>query len=215
MTHWTADAGHVFVLGRTQTGKTTLAREIHAENDRVSIWVNETGDDRVGNVAGTRVRSIEGLESAMSRNEYKINWLSSNRERDIQRLQSWAWEKAELSDRNFRMQIVLDELHRAAPQSQSTELQPRDAVRRLAKEGMKRNVKIVGITQDPVAMDKQTLRQREYLAVYGLSAEQSRYISDYGVDPSRVNAQDEYAGIVYHASGEVVTEGVKAQEKYA
>lgn len=215
MTHWTVDAGHVFVLGRTQTGKTTLAREIHAENNRVSIWLNERGNDRVSNVSGKRVSSIRGLESGMADNVYKYNFLSNDRKADLQRLQRWAWEKADRSDRKLRMQIVADEIHRLAPQSGKDSLPGRDEIRQLAKEGMKRNVKLVGITQDPVAFDKQSLRQREYLALYGLSAEQANYISDYGVDPEKIHSQDQYAGVVYHAEGYVVAEGVKAQKKYA
>lgn len=215
MSHWTTDAGHIFILGRTQTGKTTLAREIHAENNRVSIWLNEPGDDRVSNVSGKRVRSLRGLESGMANNQYKYNYIAQDRIAAIRELQRWAWRKAERTDRNFRMQIVVDELHRLAPQSGKDTLPGRDEIRQLAKEGMKRNVKLVGITQDPVAMDKQTLRQREYLAVYGLSAEQANYISDYGVDPEKVHSQEQYAGVVYHASGRVEAEGVKAQKKYA
>ena len=215
MIHWTTDAGHIFILGRTQTGKTTVAREIQAENNRVSIWLNEQGDGRVSNVSGKRVSSIRGLESGMADDVMKYNFLASDRTQAIRELQRWAWEKADRSDRKFRMQIVVDEIHRLAPQSGKDSLPGRDEIRQLAKEGMKRNCKLIGITQDPVAFDKQSLRQREYLAVYGLSAEQANYISDYGVDPSKVHSQEQYAGVVYHADGSIISEGVKAQGKYA
>lgn len=215
LTHWTVDPGSIFILGRTQTGKTTLAREIHAENNRLSIWLNEKGVNRVGNVRGKRVSSLRGLESGMASDTWKYNYLTADRESAIQTLRQWAWEKAEASNRNFRMQIVADEIHRLAPQTQERELAGRDAIRQIAKEGQKRNVKLVGITQDPVSMDKQTLRQRSYLALYGLSNEQKNYVGEYVGDIDRCLSQPEYAGVVYHADGSIVAEGVKAQARYA
>ncbi len=215
MSHWATDAGSVIVVGRTQTGKTTTAREIHATNRRVSIWLNERGKHRVPNIRGRRVRSLEGLRSGMADNCYKYNWLSSDRKRDIQLLSDWAWSVAERSDRNLEIQVVADELHRLAPQSQKTDLAGRDEIRQIAKEGQKRNISLVGVTQDPISMDKQTLRQREYLLCYPLSAEQSNYMNDYGVDVGHVNNQDDYSGVLYHASGEVLKEGVRARSKFA
>lgn len=212
---WYDDAGSLHVLGRTQTGKTSAAREIHAENQRVSIWLNEQGTDRVPGVAGKRVRSVQALETGLANDVRKFNWLSNDRHSDVQTLREWAWKKADMANRRFPMQLVGDELHRLAPQSQKDELGHRDAVRRVAKEGMKRNVKIVGVTQDPVSVDKQTLRQREYLLCMALSHEQASYLSDYGAQVAQINAQPEYAGIVYHADGSITAEGVKAAGKYA
>lgn len=215
MSHWTADAGAVHCIGRTQTGKTTTAREIHAENNRLSIWLNSQGTDRVPNVAGKRVRSLDGLRSGLQDDVWKYNWLSNDRVADLQALKEWAWDVAERTNREFRMQIVVDEAHHVAPQSQKDTLPGRDDLRQIAKEGTKRNIKLCSITQDPVALDKQTLRQREYLCVFGLTAEQSNYLEDYGVDVDLVREQPEYAGVVFHANGSVVADGVKARAKFA
>lgn len=215
MSHWSADAGSLAIVGRTQTGKTTLARELHARSDRFSVWLNERGDDRVPNVAGETVRTIEGLEGAARRNCWSVNWLSDDRVADIRKLQKWAWQVAERTKWDFRMQIVVDEIHRVAPQSGERRLPGRDEIRRIAKEGMKRNIKLVSITQDPVAMDKQTLRQREYLAAFGLAKEQANYLSDYGVEVTTIRQQLEFAGVVWHADGSLIETGVKAAERYA
>jgi DNA helicase HerA-like ATPase len=213
--HWANDPGSLFIIGRTQTGKTTTAREIAAESSRITIWVNRRGTERVRKVPGNRYQSLEGIEAGFRRDETTFNLLSADPAADVAALQSWLWDIAERADRKLPLTLVVDEIHSVAPQSQKDELAGRDAVRRIAKEGQKRNIKLVGVTQDVVSMDKQALRQREYLLVYSLTAEQARYMSDYGVDTSVVNAQPTHAGILYHASGDVVSTGVKARSKYA
>jgi len=122
-----------------------------------------------------------------------------------------------MGDRRVPFQIVCDEIHRVAPQSgkQYGNLPSRDRIRDFAKEGMKRNIKFIGITQDPVSFDKESLRQREYLVCMELSHEQKQYMADYGVDAQRVAKQPEYSGILYHASGETMATGVKGRSKFA
>lgn len=215
MSHWTVDPGSVVILGRTQTGKTSLARQLHARNDRLSIWLNEQGANRVPQVTGKTVSGFEALRNGMQNDRYKFNWLSSNRNQDIRRLQNWMWDIAAETNRQFRMQLIVDELHRLSPQSNKDELLGRDDIRRIAKEGMKRNVKLIGITQDPVALDKQTIRQREYLLLFGLSKEQQEYVGDYVGDISAVYQQDQFEGVLYHSSGELREQGVKADKKFA
>lgn len=215
MTQWFDDAGNLLVLGRSQTGKTTAVREIHAENRRLSIWLNEPGKHRVENVAGKRVRGLQAIESGMAEDTYKFNYIAQDRTAAIQELQEWAWRKAELSNRQLPMQIVVDEIQRVAPQSSKHELPGRDEVRIMLKEGMKRNVKFVGITQDPVSFDRQSRSQREYLLLFPLAKEQRDTITDYVNDIDLVNQQPEYNGVVYHADGRALHEGVKAKAKYA
>jgi len=216
---WFDDAGNLIILGRSQTGKTVTAREIQ-DNGRVSIWVNETGDDRVPDVPRDNqraYRSLRGLENALSRNERNIEFVTDDRNAAIENLHEWLWKKAEMGDRRVPFQVVCDEIHRVAPQSgkEYGNLPPRDRVRDFMKEGMKRNIKFVGITQDPVSFDKESLRQREYMIVMELAHEQKNYMADYGVDARKVAQQPDYSGVLYHASGETMKEGVKARGKYA
>jgi len=215
MSHWSYDAGNLMVFGRSQTGKTTAAREIHAENNRISIWLNERGKHRVPNVAGKEVRGIKAIESGLAAGETKFNFLSSNRDRDIAILQEWAWNKADRYNREMPMQIVADELQRLAPNSGKKDLKGRDTVRILLKEGMKRGVKLVGITQDPVSVDRQSRSQREYLLLFPLAKEQSDTIRDYVDNLGVVKQQPEYTGVVFHADGRIVQSGIKAKGKYA
>lgn len=218
MSHWAEDAGHVWDIGRTQTGKTTTALEAFAESGRVNIWLNYRGDDRVEGVrrhADGSYRSLRGVKQAFARNETRIEYLPSDPRQGMEDLQSWLWTVADRVDRDLPITVYVDEVHNVAPQSQKDDLEGRDAVRTVAKEGMKRNVKLWGISQDPVSFDKQSLRQREYLLVFELSHEQANYLGDYGVDVSTVNDQPEFAGVVYHADGQVVETGVKASSRYA
>lgn len=213
--HWALDSGSVAVLGRTQTGKTTSSREMHAETSRVSIWLNRRGTDRVGNVAGKRVRSIKGLESGFASNTYRYNFLSSDPEQDVVTLQEWLWEVAHRADRELPLQLVVDEAHHLAPQSQKKDLASRDAIRKMAKEGMKRNIKLILITQDPVAMDKQTLRQSEYRLIFEMSTEAQHHTREYGFDFERLSETDKHTGVLHRADGEVLDGAVKARSKYA
>lgn len=212
--HWTLDAGAIHIIGRTQTGKTVIAKHIQAETNRISIWVNRTGDDRIPGVSGKVVRGIDAIESGIADGRTTFNYLSRNPGSDIPELVNWLWEVSELNGRDVAFQLTLDEVHEHAPQSQKDELEPRDSIRKVAKRGMKRGVKLVTITQDPVAMDKQTLRQREYLAVLELAHEQFSYMTDYGVG-REVNDLPEFAAMVYDAKGNTVADGVKGASKYA
>lgn len=213
--HWTIDSYNVGVLGMTQTAKTSTAKELHATTPRYSIWLNETGDDRVEGVEGVVCRSLGEVKSALARDEDTINWLSSNRERDVQRLQSWLWSLAEKADRQLPIQVVADEIQRLAVQSNEKNDPARDAVRKFGREGVKRNIKFVGIAQDPVAVDKQWLRQCEYRVVFQLSAEHQNALSDYGFDFEAITATDRHTGVCHRATGEIVDGEVSPSTAYA
>lgn len=207
------------VLGKTQTGKTATVREMHATNSRVSIWVNERGTHRVPDVAseGQTVRSIAGLKAAFGRNQYKINFLPSDRNEALPQLRQWLWDVADRTDRDLPIQVIVDEVDRAAPQSQKAygNLPARDAIRDFCSEGVKRNIKFVGITQDPSTYDKKALRQSEYRLVYPMSAEQQDAVSRYGFDWPTILNNEQYAGVLHSAEGKVLDDHVKAAARYA
>lgn len=205
------------VLGKTQTGKTSICRELQDTSPRVSVWLNPTGDDRVEDVPGRTVQSLDGLQRAFANNDYAIEWLSHDRRRDIVQLQKFLWGVAERTDRQLPMQVIVDEVQDVAPQTGAEDVPHRDAVRRLAKRGVKRNIKSVNITQDPTAMDKQTLRQAEYRLIFEMSHENrtSSVVRRMGLDWDAVDAGDRYTGALHDDSGAVLDEAVKAQEKYA
>ncbi len=216
--HWANDAGHVFLFGRTQTGKTTTAKEMFAESERVNIWVNQRGDDRVEGVkehADGSYRSLQGVKNAFSRDEARIEYLPADYQQGIVKLRQWLWTVADRTDRQLPVTVYADEFQHVAWQTGKDDVPSRDAVRKFTAEGMKRNIKFVGITQDPVKVDKVTIRQRDYMVCFALSAEQSDYLGDYGANVSEINAQEDYAGVVYHADGSIVEKGVKAKERYA
>lgn len=210
------DAHNVAVLGATQTGKTAFVRELHATSPRISIWVNERGKKRVPNIAGETARSLKGVKRAFGRDAYRINFLPADRNEALPQLQSWLWEVAERTNRDLPVQVVVDEIDRAAPQSQKEygNLPYRDAIRDFTSEGVKRNVKFVGITQDPATYDKQALGNSRYRAVWDMSAERRSAVSNYGFDWGKIESAPEYAGVLHHMSGRVLGE-VKAEARYA
>lgn len=201
-------------LGATQTGKTSTARELHAETPRVSIWLNERGDKRVPNVTGTEARSLEGVKRAFARDEYRINYLPADREAAVVELRRWLWGVADRTDRELPMQVVVDEVDRVAPESRKHDLPPRDAVRDFTSEGVKRNVKFIGITQHPQQYDKESLRNSRYRLIWPMSNEAQESVSNYGFDFDRVDEAEQYAGVVHHMTGDVLGT-VKAAGRYA
>lgn len=211
------DGYNLGVLGKTQTGKSSFCRELQAESPRFSVWLNAEGMDRVEDVPGETVRSVEGVAEAMGRNEYAVELVSDDRRRDVVELQQLLWEVADNTDRRFPMQVIVDEVQEVAPQSNKGEFPPRDAVRRYAKRGVKRNVKLVTITQDPTAMDKQTLRQSEYRLFFDVTAEQRRssVVSKMGVDWAAVEEGDRYTGALFDDRGNVLADSLKAEARYA
>jgi DNA-binding ferritin-like protein (Dps family) len=218
MTQFAEDAKHLFIVGATQTGKTTTAKEIFAESSRVGIWVNDRGKHQVEGVrtlADGSYRSLRGIKKAFFRDETRIEYLPADRREGLSDLTDWLWTVADRTDRDLPVSIFVDEMHKVAPQSQKDELVGRDDVRTITKEGEKRNIKMVGISQDPVSFDKQSLRQRNYLLCYELAREQTRYLRDYGVDVEEINAQAEFSGVLYNRSGRVAATSVKAKSRYA
>ena len=205
------------ILGATQSGKTAVAREMHAETPRVSVWINEQGESRVRDIArdGAPVRSSADVVDAIADREGAVELRSRNRSRDVPKLVSELWALADRTDRQLPVQVVVDEAHRVAPQSQKPDLPGRDALRRLAKEGMKRNIKLVSITQDPVSVDKQMLRQSHLRLVFPMSAESRDAVSRMGFDWSVVDEAPAYTGVLHHMTGRVLDPAVRAAEEHA
>lgn len=210
------DAHNMAVLGATQTGKTSFCRELQATTPRVAIWVNERGKHRVPNVDGVECRTLADVKRAFANDEFRIEFLPADRRAAIVELKNWLWEVAERTNRDLPVQVTVDEVDRVAEQSGKAygNLPARDAVRDFTSEGVKRNVKFVGITQDPATYDKQALGNSRYRAVWDMSAERRSAVSDYGFDWSAVEDADEFEGVLHYMSGRVIGK-VKAEARYA
>lgn len=211
------NAHNMAVLGATQTGKTSFARELHATTSRrVSIWLNERGDHRVPNVDGVEAFSLHEVKAAFANNAHRIEFLPVDRREAVVDLREFLWQVADATDRDLEVQVVADEVDRLAEQSGKNygNLPPRDAVRDFTSEGVKRNVKFVGITQHPQQYDKESLRNSRYRAVWPMSAEAQDSVRKYGFDWGEIHGAEQYAGVMHHMSGESLGT-VKAEERYA
>lgn len=209
--------GHnVAVLGATQTGKTSFARELHATTPRLSIWLNEPGEHRVPDVDGVVARDLDDVRAAFANDQLRIDYVPADRDEAVVELQRWLWKVSDRADRQLPIQVIADEVDRLAPESQKQygNLPPRDAVRDFCSEGVKRGIKWVGITQDPSTYDKKALRQSRYRAIWPMSAEQKSAVRKYGFNWDRIESAGQYTGVLHHMSGQVIGE-VRAEERYA
>jgi hypothetical protein len=215
---WT-DGYNMAILGKTQTGKTSIARELHDTTPRVSIWVNEPGKKRVDDVAGPTARSLAQVRKAFANNEYAIDYVPDDRNAAIVELQEFLWNVADQTNRRLQSQVIVDEVDRVAPQTGEKygNNPSRDAVRDFTSEGVKRGVKFVGITQDPTKYDKQALRQSEYRLIFDMSNENrtSSVVSRMGLNFETVDESDRYTGVLHDDAGQVLEESVKAEAHYA
>lgn len=211
------NAHNLAALGATQTGKTSFTRELHATTPRtVSIWLNERGDHRVPDVEGVVARDLEDVQEAFANDAPRIEYLPADRREAIKNLQEFLWQVSDATNRELELQVVVDEVDRVAEQSGKAfgNLPSRDAVRIMTSEGVKRNVKFVGITQHPQQYDKESLRNSRYRAVWPMSAEAQDSVSKYGFNWGRIHDVERYRGVLHHMSGDVIGT-VKAEEQYA
>lgn len=216
---WPWDSRPMVILGQNQTGKTVLARQIHDQTHRVTVWLNASGQDRVESVPGKTVQSVRGqrnsLESALRAGHSRMELVTTDRETTIPKLKSWLFDKSDKSGRDAPLQVVLDESHEVAPNTQAKDEPSRDAVRRLASAGAKRNIKLVLLSQQPTRLDKTTVRESKIRVVYPMSAESQKDFSDYGFDFDQVLSNPDYCGVVHASTGEVIEKRVKASADYA
>jgi DNA helicase HerA-like ATPase len=211
------DAHNLAVLGATQTGKTSFGRELHVTSPRhVSIWLNERGTHRVPDVEGRVVRSMRELRQAFADDVRRVEFLPADRREAVVDLREFLWSVADRTDRSLEVQVVADEVDRLAEQSGKAygNLPSRDAVRDFTSEGVKRNVKWVGITQDPSSYDKRALRQSRYRAVWEMSAENRNAVRKYGFAWDQIDEAPQYAGVLHDHTGDVLGT-VKAEARYA
>jgi hypothetical protein len=117
---WAYDGDSMVVLGKNQTGKTTVVREIHDRTDRFSVWLNASNSRRIKGISGKTVDSITGksnsLESCLRDGIQTVEYVpTTDRRTEILHLQEWLFDKAERANREFPFQIILDECHTLAP----------------------------------------------------------------------------------------------------
>lgn len=218
---WLNDKGSIAILGTTQTAKSTAAKELHAETDRISIWINDADDeDRVPGVKGVYVYSRQTLLEALRDGETKINYQATDRQEAVVTIKETLWTLASRTKRNMRTQVIIDEAHNVAPQTPKENHPSRDAVRDLAREGQKRGIKTVLIVQDPVSMDKQALRQVTYVMMFRMSMFQEDSLKRFNLPWDRIKELDHdpegpSEAIVIEDNGDVLEPGTTPKEKYA
>jgi hypothetical protein len=111
---------NVFIAGATRGGKTVTANEAHAEWDGLSIFFNSEEEPFV---AGFRVRSPRELLEGIKRVGWNatLDYVPRARTRDglqdeLDALQTLLFRVADLKNRDWPIQLVVDECQDFAPQ---------------------------------------------------------------------------------------------------
>lgn len=216
---WMTDPESVAIFGHKQTGKTTLARQLHAESRRISIWLNDASEpvEAVPKEGHAPVSSVSGIRKRMKQGARAIEYRSRNKEQDFAQLVDWMFSVSEEFNRKVEFQIIGDEWHMVAPQTNEKRHTGRDATRKITKRGEKRNIKGVFITQDPVSTDKQWIRQTGYVVLFHNHFSQEDSLRRLNLPFTRAQNLPQYAALVVDSRGYVITPdgGVKAKTKYA
>lgn len=210
---WATDPGSIGIFGHTQTGKTTIARQVHAENQRISVWLNKAAEP-VPNVSGKRVSGLRAILSGMKDGQRKFNYISRNPQQDFEELRSWMFELADSYGRETPLQVVGDEWEEIAPETNKTSHTGRDATWKLIKEGQKRNVKGIFITQDPTAISKKCMRQTEYTLLFENHFSQKDSLERLGLPFEKAQQLPDYHALAIASNGTVM-DTVTGKAKYA
>ena len=161
---------HVSIIGKTDTGKTTVAKLLHENTDKISIFFN-TQDEHVD---GYRVNY---WDPELLKEHKKINFIPS-----------WKTDKATIQlnkiimdlskitqnigdrSRETRFIVFVDEAHEIAYQgSKNTPLHY------LFKRGNRYGMTGISITQRPADLDKGIVTQASYHVIFDVNNFESQY----------------------------------------
>lgn len=152
---------NVFISGATRGGKTVTANHQHAEFSGLSIFFNS---EEESNIVGFRVRSPKELLEGIKR----VGWngtfdyvpraqTGDGLQDELNALQPLLFRLADMKNRDHPMQIVVDECQDYAPQGGAE-----NGLHVLVRKGLKRNIKVVLLSQDPATVSKTVIRQCYY-----------------------------------------------------
>lgn len=175
---------HVSIIGKTNSGKTTVAKMLHENTDKLSIFFN-TQDE---NVEGYRCRK---WDRKLLREHRKINFIPDWRPAvatvqlkniidDLRKITESIGDRS----RKTRFIVFVDESHEIAPQNvKGTPLHF------IFKRGNRYGITGVSITQRPAELDLGIVSQADYHIIFEVNDFESQYFKKKNIPIERVISQ--------------------------
>lgn len=176
---------HISILGKTNTGKTTVAKLLHDDtNDKVSIFFN-TQDE---NVEGHRLKEWDYHILDKHR---KINFIPHwNNEVAIKQLSKIVQDLRKMTEatgdrsRKTRYVVYVDESHEIAPNNVTG-----TPLHFIMKRGHRYGITGVSITQRPAELDLGIVSQADYHVIFDVNDFESQYFKKKNIPIERVKPQ--------------------------
>lgn len=177
-------SNHVSIIGKTNSGKTTLAKMLHENTNILSIFFNSQDEH------------VDGYRT----HEWNINLLKEHRK--INFIPHWTNEGATIQlkkivndlrkiteslhdrSRTTRFIIFVDESHEIAPQGLKA-----TPLHFVFKRGTRYGITGVSITQSPAELDKAIVRQSAFHVIFEVNDFESQYFKAKNIPIDQVKAQ--------------------------
>ena len=175
---------HLSIIGRTNTGKTTVAKKLHDNTDLYSIFFN-TQDEEVKGYR-TTVWDVEKL-----RDHKKINFIPHHNN-DMARVQlneivmdlKGITESIGDRSRKTRFVIFVDESHEIAPNNVTG-----TPLHFIFKRGHRYGITGVSITQRPAELDLGIVSQADLHVIFDVNDFESQYFKKKNIPIEQVRSQ--------------------------
>jgi len=201
-------AYHALLTGDSGGGKTTLARELHADSPWTSIWINHNAErvpDGRSQADATTVRSARAVREAVQAGHTAINYRTTDVHAGVQTARSIGYYET-----STPVQIVVDEAQEHLPESPD----PENPIKRGLHQDRDMGIRYLLLTQDPSDLPYTPLKQMQYWTWVGpWSTFHDGFIRYFGL-PREDLPTEPYQYAVMNKRAEVVYRG-ETDERFA
>jgi len=177
---------HVSIIGRTDTGKTTVAKMLHKDTDLFSIFFNTQDEDVVGQTI--RSWSKGDLKKYIKEEKTKFNFIPDEDPRIAayqlkiikEDIKEFVLKYGDRSRKRFFLMFV-DEAHEIAYQGSIN-----TPLHWFFKNGIRHWTRAISMTQSPADLSKAIVRQAEYHVIFDVNDFESQYFKHKNIPIERV-----------------------------
>lgn len=197
---WTHDWRHIWVSGDTGAGKTTVAKQLAMESDRVTIfWQPISAVDLPMPDAKSPGDIISLFRDGHRTIAFRPSWDEEEAVEQFEELVNLVFRLAEHTER-MDWQVIVDECHQVAPKGDRS-----NPLVRLVKEGRNYDIKTVSLSQEPQLVSHSVLRQsRRHLWGGQPNAFAEDYFKTFHVPTDELRENGEHTFTVMNENMEVI-----------